>query len=533
MGAAGSLGASELLKDPSFDAGCRDAATVIAPEKRIQHIIVLMLENRSFDHMLGFAKIEGTRGVWDNPQTNTYYAEGRPIVVSTSNKARTAGDYTVDPDHDLEAVNRQLFDPGGPESGPPQIQDPPQMQGFAKSYAKYIERGAVPEHVMKCFDPKNVPVLTNLAREFAVCDSWFASIPGPTLPNRLYAHTGRSKGGRVDMSPLDFDSGLSIYELLARQGVSSTIYSDGWSATHTFWELMKYQHQFFGTMDDFYQDCYDNHLPAYSFIEPRYSSSIVDGTFRPQNDQHPDSDVTEGEHLIYDIYQAIRGNPKVWKSSMFVIVYDEHGGIFDHVPPPSAIPPDDVASADPPFKFDRLGVRVPAVIVSAYTNPVVLNKETDVFDHTSLIATARKLLTGTYRDNCLGLRARNANTFDNALNLTTPRDPVDLERPQVPARLQKSPSQRSKHDQECLECELNHLQIMNLKQALLVNSALPDSMKLKPKSILKKDVINTSPDEAFRGITVRQADHYTRSVQTSLSHSKGVISKSAAAERAK
>jgi hypothetical protein len=74
---------------------------------------------------------------------------------------------------------------------------------------------------------------------------------------------------------------------------------------------------------------------------------------------------------------------------------------------------------------------------------------------------------------------------------------------------------------------------MNLKQALLVNSALPDSMKLKPKSILKKDVINTSPDEAFRGITVRQADHYTRSVQTSLSHSKGVISKSAAAERAK
>jgi phospholipase C len=522
MSAAGKVGASCFLKDPPLVADCPTASAMLNPDPRIKHMIVLMLENRSFDHMLGYARIEGTRGVWDKPQTNTYRAENRPVVVSTSDTALTAGDYTVDPDHDLEAVNTQLF---FPEDHPVPN---PQMQGFAQSYAKYIERGAVPEHVMKCFSPDAVPVLTRLAREFAVCDSWFASIPGPTLPNRLYAHTGRSKGGRVDMSPIDFDSGESIYELLARQGVSSTIYSDGWSATHTFWELMKYQNQFFGAIDDFYQDCYDNNLPAYSFIEPRYSSSVVDGTFRPQNDQHPDSDVTEGEHLIYDIYRAIRGNRKVWESSMFVIVYDEHGGIFDHVPPPSAIPPDDVPSAKPPFKFDRLGVRVPAVIVSAYTGPMVLNKETDVFDHTSLIATARKLLTGTYRDNCLGLRARNANTFDNALNLTAPRDPVDVDRPLVPARMQKSPSQRKKHDQECLQCELNHLQIMNLKQALLVNSALPASLQLSSKSILKKDVTNTCPDEAFRGITVRQADHYTRSVQTSLRHSKGVISQKAA-----
>ncbi len=517
MGAAGKVGASDLLKDPSFLADCPGAVTVVKPDQRIKHIIVLMLENRSFDHMLGYAKIEGTRGVWDKPQTNTYYAEKRPIVVSTSDTALTAGDYTVDPDHDLEAVNTQLF---FPEDHPVPN---PQMQGFAQSYAKYVDRHAEPGNVMKCFDPKAVPVITKLAQEFAVCDSWFASIPGPTLPNRLFAHAGTSKG-RVDMSAIEFATSPTIYEVLGKQGVSSTIYSDGWSATATFWELMKYQEQFFGTIDDFYQDCYDNNLPAYSFIEPRYSSSIVDGTFRPQNDQHPDSDVTEGEHLIYDIYQAIRGNRKVWESSMFVIVYDEHGGIFDHVPPPIAVPPDDKVSDNPSFKFDRLGVRVPAVIVSAYTDAMVLNQETDVFDHTSLIATARKLLTGQYRDNQLGNRAMSANTFERALNRTTPRHPANLEQPQV---------QRSKQDKEKVDCELNHLQVMNLKQALLVNSALPASLQLKAKSVLGKDVTNASLDEEFCGITVRQADHYMRTVQTSARDSKALIPKSKPVEVAK
>jgi phospholipase C len=517
MGAAGKVGASDLLKTPSLAAGLDgQLPTDGKPDGRIKHMIVLMLENRSFDHMLGYAKIEGTRGVWDKPQTNTYYAEKRPIVVSTSDTALTAGDYTVDPDHDLEAVNTQLFYPNSPNPNP-------QMQGFAQSYAKYVDRHAEPANVMKCFDPKAVPVITKLAQEFAVCDSWFASIPGPTLPNRLFAHAGTSKG-RVDMSAIEFATSPTIYEVLGKQGVSSTIYSDGWSATATFWELIKYQDQFFGTIDDFYQDCYDNNLPAYSFIEPRYSSSIVDGTFRPQNDQHPDSDVTEGEHLIYDIYQAIRGNRKVWESSMFVIVYDEHGGIFDHVPPPIAVPPDDKVSDSPSFKFDRLGVRVPAVIVSAYTDAMVLNKETDVFDHTSLIATARKLLTGQYRDNQLGNRAMSANTFERALNRTTPRHPANLEQPQV---------QRSKQDKEKVDCELNHLQVMNLKQALLVNSALPASLQLKAKPVLGKDVTNASLDEEFCGITVRQADHYMRTVQTSARDSKALIPRSKPAEVAK
>lgn len=470
-------------------------------DSRVQHIIVLMMENRSFDHMLGYCRIPKVNGVWDKPE------------FGTTQDAAAVEDLK-DPGHDSDDVKLQLYGPN-PEDDPWQ-NDPREMSkaNFVKSYEGYNKEK--PEAVMNCFSPDKVPVLTSLAHEFAVCNQWYSSIPGPTLPNRLYAHAGTSKT-RLDMAAEEFYTYPTIYEVLDYANIPSTIYCDGWSATSTFWNLMKHQDQYFGTLDDFFQDCYDNRLPRYCFLEPRYGSSIEDGTFRPQNDQHPDSDVNEGEQLLYSVYKAIRSNRRVWTSSMLVIVYDEHGGLFDHVVPPKATPPGDGPSKDPPFNFDRYGVRVPAVIVSPYiSRNTVLN---DCFDHTSLIATARKLLTGHWQDDCLGQRAARANTFDGVLNLPASSPRMEhIETTQIadlpPLKLEPHPVTRGDNDKAYLERPVNHLQIMHVKQALLLNCRLPHRMQVKPpKSYSGQNLTKKSTNDDFKCLKTQTAEDFIQSVK--------------------
>jgi phospholipase C len=462
-----------------------------SPHPFIKHVIVLMLENRSFDHMLGYSKIPGVDGLWDKQLGNPWNGERFPAEADASLVLNL-----VDPGHDYDDVRTQMYFPHQDDTGPRQ----PTMEGFIQSYGNLVTNN--PERIMSCYAPEDLPVLNTLAREFAVCNRWFSSIPGPTLPNRLFAHAGTSKG-RLDLSAEEFDITPTIYEILDDYNVASTIYADGWSATATFWALMKHQDQYLGTLDDFYQDCYDNNLPGYCFIEPRYSSGIVNGIFRPQNDQHPDSDVAEGENLISDIYIAIRSNKAVWESSVFVIVYDEHGGLYDHVPPPDAIPPGGCPSSDPPFNFDRYGIRVPAVIISAYTQRVVCNK---LYDHTSLIATARKLLTGCWCDDRLGNRAMFANTFDEVFNLQTPRnDTIDFPQPASGSRKSKIQTAQQKAKQK----GLNDLQIKHLKQAFLLDSAL--NLHIQRSSKFKHLVLQ-DPPQKFKAFTPEEAEHYIQNV---------------------
>jgi phospholipase C len=388
---------------------------------RIGHLIVLMLENRSFDHALGFSSIPGMDGIPADIKTLPQNLDASNEAVWPTPAAEYSGDFSPDPGHDFLDVRKQLYNTDTPNPG----QDP-NMQGFVASYLDTCKRSfprprdhiGHSRSVMKCFSPERLSVLTTLARNYAVCDHWYSSIPGPTLPNRLFAHAGTSKG-RLDLSADEFDTSPTIYEVLDAANVSSTIYAEDWTAAATFRNLIRHQEKFFGTLDDFYHDCADNDLPAYCFLEPRYSSGVVKGIFRSQNDQHPDSDMRAGEELVFSVYQAIRSNRRVWESSVLVIVYDEHGGLFDHVPPPRAIAPDKETSQDPPFDFTRYGLRVPAIIISAYTRAGTLCTQT--FDHTSLIATARKMLTGKWQDDLLGDRAKSANTFDSALNLSEPR----------------------------------------------------------------------------------------------------------------
>src|SRR5262249_28789578 len=153
------------------------------------------------------------------------------------------------------------------------------------------------------------------------------SIPGPTLPNRCYAHCATSMG-RIDMNPIWFEASKTIYEQLRQGNVSTKIYFHDATMVMTFKNFLKDQ-SYFGTFDDFLDACGNGKLPAYSFVEPRYNAD--DTNHLGANDQHPDHDIAEGETLIQDVYNAIRKNQAVWESTVLVIVYDEHGGLYDHV----------------------------------------------------------------------------------------------------------------------------------------------------------------------------------------------------------
>lgn len=386
---------------------------------KANHLVVLMLENRSFDHMLGFAgmpewAIDGLRGDEFNPDP-----AGQPVVVAPD--ARDSGDLWPDPGHSHFDTMVQIY--GGAD--PASIADPP-MNGFVKSYSGKTSDPSRAGNVMKCFGPHEVPILVQLARHFAVCDRWFSSLPGPTLPNRAFAHAATSLG-KVDMGALNWLDLVTIYERLGDRGVSSRIYYPDSTIAMTFRRLWANQGQVFGDMDDFLNACRHDELPSYCFIEPRYANGTDDdGGFLAANDEHPDNGVDEGERLIHTVFNAIWSNPQVRNSTVLVIVYDEHGGIFDHVPPPAAVNPDGKVwggsrlSSDPPFDFRRLGVRVPAVLVSPFIPSGTVDHT--VYDHTSLIATARKLFLGpAWQDSYLTERDRAANTFEALLGLDNPR----------------------------------------------------------------------------------------------------------------
>ncbi len=391
-----------------------------APLDQIKHLVVLMMENRSFDHMLGFMAapdypIDGLTGSETNPNS-------QEKDVPVTDDADFSGGLTPDPGHHFPDVNLQIFGnyEGRNDGGP-------LMKGFVVSYEKHTHDVGKSARIMNCFSPDKVPVLSTLARQYAVCDRWFSSVPGPTLPNRSYMHSATSIG-RVDMSPIWRDESTTIYELLDKFGVSAKIYYHDWSVAMTFKMLADGQSKWFGLFDDFNRACSKNTLPAYSFIEPRYNAQDAGSQVFEANDQHPDHNVADGEQLIKDVYNAIRKNPDVWASTLLVITYDEHGGLYDHVTPPATVNPDGKIAQDtgenvatiPPFDFTRLGIRVPTVLVSPYITPGTIDSA--VYDHTSIIATARKLFLGANADsNFLTARDKQANTFEHVLTLAQAR----------------------------------------------------------------------------------------------------------------
>jgi phospholipase C len=384
----------------------------------LKHIVVLMMENRSFDHMLGALKskdprIDGLTGNESNPDTAGNAAKVQPL-------AQFQGQLDPDPDHHFPAVDLQIF---GGDTSPNRVAN---MQGFVKSYFNQQQDVKHSQKIMYYFTPDKLPVLTTLATQFAVFNGWFSSIPGPTICNRAFAHYGTSFG-QVSMDIFYVKEPYkSIYERMINANPARTAkiyYYDMASSTMEIVNLLQHVPQLFGTYDQFLADCKKGTLPDYCFVEPNYSDHDGDNGEELANDQHPDHHVQAGEVFIASVYNAIKQNADLWKSTALLIVYDEHGGIYDHVPPPACTPDGYVAQANDTgtgmaFKFDRLGIRVPAILVSPWVpkGTVVSGR---VFEHASLPATATKFFLGDYAQR--SPREKAADTFLDLLSAPSMR----------------------------------------------------------------------------------------------------------------
>jgi phospholipase C len=406
--------------------------------EKIKHVVVLMLENRSFDNILGTLygpsrpaprgqHFEGLLVGASNP----YDTPGGPQRIFAWNEGGPPGAQwtipTPDPGELFTDMNEQQFGMNAPVEGVPK------MDGFVNNYvAQSASTGGrfSPQAIMHYFVPEQVPALSRLARSFAVSDQWHASAPCQTWPNRFFAHTSTARG-YVNNEPFHFPYLMrTVFERFktCRFDRRWRVYFQDFPQSLTLARLWLHADHF-----HFYDDPLERHtfkkdaergrLPAYSFIEPRYFPDPVLRTL--PTDQHPPHDVRLGEQLIADVYNTLRNSPH-WKKTLLVITYDEHGGCYDHAPPPRAVSPDRYNPDH--FAFDRYGVRVPAVVVSPYVQEGTVLRPVPnqrlphegppyPFDHTSIIATLRKCfkLGGP-----LSGRDARAPDLENALTLKGP-----------------------------------------------------------------------------------------------------------------
>ncbi|HZV02100.1 MAG TPA: alkaline phosphatase family protein [Planctomycetota bacterium] len=398
--------------------------------EKIKHVFVLMLENRSYDHMLGHnTELKEADGLVGRTFTNEYIKGKSPAVADDGARPRVI----VDPGHEFEHAHAHLF-ANGPADPSQDPNDPsvPLMKGFAAKYHFRCSGGepvtfpfdyhqAIQDAlsangttadeqakvVMQGFNRTTLPVLNRLAEEFAVCDRWFAALPGPTQPNRFFVHAASSAG--LDDSPsafevltqggFTFENG-TIYDKIEKEGGTQLrwrVYegTKNQSGIHLLRMPSSAGQNMAVYTDDFPNDLktlYPTLQGSYTFIEPWYGPFFQEISDDPTwayldgRSQHPVGHIAKGEQVIESVYSWIASQKAIWESSVLIVIYDEHGGFADHVPPPPAVPPGDERQFNKAgFDFGRQGVRVPAVIIS----PWIAKGVTDhtVYDHATVAAT--------------------------------------------------------------------------------------------------------------------------------------------------
>ncbi len=419
---------------------------------KIKHFIVLMLENRSFDHIFGFAKPPHGQTI-DNlaalPALPSNQLDPSKPASSTnpSFQPSTPTPFAVHdkdgPSHSFVAVNTQL---SGRRSGPDSAH-PPSNNGFIRNYGDHLRQNtrnvdkAIVDEVMQSYSPAQLPAINQLAQEFCLCDQWHCEVPGPTMPNRMFVHAATSEGYVHNNFRRHYTS-KTVYELFEEKGLSWAVYFHDLNEVVQFKKLTQTP-QHFRRFDTYAADVAAGTLPNYSFIVPRFNNTS-DNNGNPifANSQHAPEDVRFGEHLIADVYDALAANPAVFNETALVITYDEHGGFYDHVTPGSAPNPDGFNSpnsddspqfktADFSFAFDRIGLRVPTVIISPWIPKGVAEHRT--LQHTSVIKTVTEMFS---LNGPLNNRDKSATSFaDLFKTLTTPRTdmPAKLDRPALDA----------------------------------------------------------------------------------------------------
>lgn len=429
--------------------------------QKIKHVIVLMMENRSFDNLVGWLyddvhnrpprnipkPAEGPNtyaGLWPETYFNEYagqrvFARTPPKPWPPKNNASLVPD--PDPHEEFVHMTQQIFGTSAP--GTERI---PDMSGFLADYATASPH---PDQIMESFRLEDANVINQLARNFAICDAWFASCPCQTWPNRGFVHTG-SSDGHINNDDYELYDIPTIFNILEERGISWGVFHDTTVVPSLTWgqflprlwlHSLRFHH-----FSSFLRRCsgLDGiRLPKYSFVEPRFVPEL--GWFKidfPQ-DYHPPHNVCRGEQFLAQVYDAVRTSP-YRDEILLVITFDEHGGCYDHVPPlTKSTPPEPwPVSRDGQFHFDRFGVRVPTIVISSYVNSGTVFRapsNSAPYDHTSILATLRDwlglvrplslwgrlkdwLLSGTTKYSFLpSPRIANAPTLEAVLTLPQPR----------------------------------------------------------------------------------------------------------------
>jgi phospholipase C len=341
----------------------------------IEHIVVLMMENRSFDHFLGW--LPGA----ERRQSGLTYPDRAGVMHAT---APLAPDYQgcshPNPDHSYEG-GRIEFN-GGACDG-------------------WLRAGSNDDYAIGYYVQDDLPFLGNAARAWTTCDHYFSAILSATYPNRIYQHAAQTD--RLDGSILPFSTLPTIWDRLAEGGISARYYYSDvpflglWGTKYL---------DIVSPIDEFFAASEAGTLPHVSFVEPR----LLGEAAGQSNDDHPHADIRNGEAFLNSVYEAIISSPN-WPNTVFVINFDEWGGFFDHVPPPLApVPPADAAL----HSDGRRGFRVPALVISPWSRHGPIAR--GLYDHTSVL----KMIEWRWDLPPLTIRDSTANNLAEVLNFMRP-----------------------------------------------------------------------------------------------------------------
>ena len=373
--------------DPGLEA-CADPGG-LSPEEllaEVDTIVVVMMENRSFDHYFGSATfledyaVEGLTGKETNPRL-----DGSPVPVYLLENLQP-----LDPPHSWNSCHDQWN--GGANDG------------FVREH-EAVHPSSFDE-VMGYHVRSQLPVIYALADNYVLCDHWYSSLLGPTWPNRFYLNCATS-GGMQSNSEVP---GLpTIFDVLESEGISAANY---YSDLPWLWGgLADVQLPYVDTLDAFFDAAERGTLPSFSIVEPNYG--VIPGS-EGGNDDHPSHDVTLGQIFLGSVYQALAQSPQ-WERCLLIITYDEHGGFYDHVPPPTM--------TDELPEFQQLGIRVPSLVIGPHVRQGCVDGTT--LDHVSPIAT----VTRRFELPSLNERVDDTNDVSSAIDpelLGNPRPPAPI-----------------------------------------------------------------------------------------------------------
>ena len=422
--------------------------TCMTDPSLIDIVVIVMMENRSFDHMLGYLRhprygkrkdVNGLRSTRSDEYANPFESEAYyPFRI------RKDLPLPCDLPHERKEIATQLaFSPvtGGPT-----------MTGFVEAYyeATQVNRTRQPEP-MGFFTAAEVPITDFLARNFAVCDRWFAPLPASTHPNRLMAFSGYTRRDTTEVAFLP-DQDL-VFDWLDRKRIRWRVYSAGLSffaLMPRLWdEILGPRFRSFPRFVDDMRSEPLGEFPQVIFIEPDYEDSPVHLSGHG-NCNHAPLSIGYGEEFFRRVYQALTLSPEKWARTLAIFTYDEHGGFFDHEPPIRVRT--DPSHGEDYLPFETTGVRVPTIVASPLVRPGTLYSGN--LDHTSILQFLAERFAADesgYSPEVNARRAEGIRNVSEVLNLDSPRTdlppvplaPIPVRSALTAVRLSTSPNQEA------------------------------------------------------------------------------------------